>query len=97
MIPERHRFLGLQIKSDYWGKGEKENWTSIKQKMAKPALTETKTQRVGKRKQKVTTFNAYMGLLIAFLDFNSSILSANFNFMVGLTINSYFCTQVKDS
>lgn len=57
-------------------------------KWQKPALTETKTQRVGKGKQKVTTFNAYMGLLIAFLDFNSSILSANFNFMVGLTINS---------
>lgn len=34
-----------------------------------------------------------MGLLIAFLDFNSSILSANLNFMVGLTMNSYFSTK----
>lgn len=35
MIAELHKFLGLQTKWDYWGKGEKENWTFIKQKMEK--------------------------------------------------------------
>lgn len=69
----------------------------MNQKMKKPALIENTSQKSGKRKQKLTKGSACMGLLIAFLEFNSSILSANLNFMVGLTMNSYFCTQVKDS
>lgn len=48
-VAELHQYMGLQMQSDYWGTGEKGNWTFIKQKGAKPTLTENTTLSKGKK------------------------------------------------